>query len=677
MPNFNSERFVRDAIESILNQTLKDFEFLIIDDGSTDGSAGIIASYGDSRIRLIANGTNLGVTASLNRGIDLAAGEYIARMDSDDISMPTRLAEQAAFLDKNPACSMVAVMVLLIDEDGRPLGAWADDRQNATSEEIRRFLPRANCLAHPGIMIRKSVLADYRYDSRQRVAQDYDLWLRLCADGLAIVKLAEPLLGYRVRASSVTARSKGRMPDLKNVRTKACFLRRRVAEGRLNGFCRSVFFAACRDLCYTAAKGVLSLLERSRAHNGKMEVAVMAPVERDLRIMAINRWPVVRLLVAVGKLVGAVLPISNDSSLFFFFPFFHVGGAERVHAEVVGCFSEQKPWVFFTKRSRNSKFRQLFPPQARLFTCWALLKYGYPLSVGILAGLVNRHGKAAVFGSNSLFYYLLLPYLKPEVRCIDLLHAFGGGAENFSLPVVQRLDSRVVINEGVLTELQDQYAGHGLDAALLDRVVLIENMVQLPQRLPDKNAESVLRVLYVGRSGTEKRVHLVGRTARRCREAGIAAEFTMVGDVETALDAADRELCVLRGEVADPAVLAQLYAEADLLLLTSSREGFPLVVMEAMAHGVIPVCTRVGCIERHVHHGVNGFLVENGDEANIIDDLLATLRSLAQDRDLLAAVSQRAYHYACTAFGPDKFCSAYRALIENPTLTACEAPCRK
>ena len=269
MPLFNGERFVREAIESILNQTFTDFEFLIIDDGSTDGSVEIFASYDDPRIRLITNGENLGVTASLNRGVDLARGEYLARMDCDDVSLPTRLAEQVSFLDGNPDCAMVAAKVTMTDEDGNDCGAWLDDWKTVTHEALCRFLPRANCIAHPGIMIRKAILSRYRYNELQHVAQDYDLWLRMCADGLVISKLEKPLLRYRIHSASVTALSNRGMSDFKNVRTKAVFLRRRVAERKLNSFCCRVFITMLRDMYYGVAKGILGLFEGDRPSGKK------------------------------------------------------------------------------------------------------------------------------------------------------------------------------------------------------------------------------------------------------------------------------------------------------------------------------------------------------------------------------------------------------------------------
>jgi L-malate glycosyltransferase len=666
IPLYNAERYLAEALASILEQTFTDFELLVIDDGSTDTSVAIVRSFGDPRIRLVSNAANLGVTITLNRGIDLARGEYIARMDSDDICLPNRLAEQVAFLDAHPECAMVAVPVQMIAADGRDCGDWSDDRRTTSPETIRRFLPRANCIAHPGVMIRTALLAVYRYDGQQRVAQDYDLWLRLCADGHVIAKLAEPLLRYRLNPASVTAVTRGLLPDLKNVRTKARFLRRRLVEGTLNRFCLRVAVAMVQDLCYTLGKGVLGVVRPLVPATGAPDAEQGAVLARDLRIMALNRWLPVRLLVGIGMFLGRFLPVSNRSALFLFFPFFHVGGAEKVHAQVVDSCAAHRPWVFFTKKSANSTFRPLFPAQARLFNLWPLLKYGYPLSVGIMAGLINRHRSPVVFGSNSLFFYLLVPYLHARVRRGDLLHATGGGAEQFSLAVADHLDFRVVANETTLAELRDLYRQRGMDSLLAGRLLLIENMVPVPDQCPDKDRGGLLQVLYVGRGGSEKRLHLLVRAAQRCRQAGIPVLCTLVGDLAAAVAPLGDTNCRLLGEIADAQALAEIYAGAHVLVLTSSREGFPLVIMEAMAHGVVPVSTRVGGIDRHVRHGENGMLLDNGPEEVIVEELVATLCVLARDRDLLATLGQHAHATALASFGPDRFRAAYQKLLGVP-----------
>lgn len=395
----------------------------------------------------------------------------------------------------------------------------------------------------------------------------------------------------------------------------------------------------------------------------------------DMLITRCNGMLAVRLLVAAAKVVGRLIPLRNESSLFFFFPFLHVGGAERVHADITGCFSQERPWVFFTKKSDNNRFRALFPASARLLNIWPLLKYGYPLSVGIMAGLINRHERPVVFGSNSLFFYLLIPYLGRHVRRVDLLHAFGGGAEEFSLPVAGSMDRRVVINDRTARDLEAQYRSRGLEPQLSGRIALIENRVPVPRNCPEKDGRGPLNVLFVGRGSPEKRVHLVGRIATHCRQAGLAARFSLVGEMGEAVEPGDRENCEFYGETASPDVLPQIYDTAHVLLLTSSREGFPLVVMEAMARGVVPVVTDVGGLSRHLTSGVNGVLVENRDEDHIVREMAEAIARFAADREGLRSHSAAAYEYAKARFGGEDFCAAYRSLLLGAELKQRRGTC--
>jgi glycosyltransferase involved in cell wall biosynthesis len=124
MPVYNGEKYLREAIDSIFNQTFTDFEFLIVDDGSTDNSVEIINSYQNSRINLVKNDKNEGLVYTLNRGLSLAKGEYIARMDCDDISLPERLKKQIDFLDSNSEIAVVGTWIKVINEKEEPQTTW-------------------------------------------------------------------------------------------------------------------------------------------------------------------------------------------------------------------------------------------------------------------------------------------------------------------------------------------------------------------------------------------------------------------------------------------------------------------------------------------------------------------------------------------------------------------------
>ena len=193
--------FLREAIESILRQTFSEFEFAIINDASTDGTRAIIQSYSDPRIFLIDNTTPMGVAASLNRGLDLAKGAYIARMDCDDVSLPDRLERQVEYLEANHHVCVCGSWAELIDEGGRKLGVQKRPFGKQMQQEY--WIPSP--VVHPSAMIRRSQLGDMRYDEKLNAAEDYDLWLRL-NKVCTIDNIPKILLRYRIHKSSATSR---------------------------------------------------------------------------------------------------------------------------------------------------------------------------------------------------------------------------------------------------------------------------------------------------------------------------------------------------------------------------------------------------------------------------------------------------------------------------------------
>jgi len=202
MPVHNSEKYLRGAIDSILNQTFVDFEFLIIDDYSTDNSLQIVESYSDPRIRIVKNSTNMGIACSLNKGLELAKGEYIAPMDADDVAVIDRFTVQVDFLDNHPSIGIVGSAIEVIDEEGRPFRIV---NKPLNDSEIRWHLLLKNPFAHSAVMLRRKLIEKYRlfYDRQFETVQDYDFWSRL----LLLTKganISQVLLQYRVHSKSAT-----------------------------------------------------------------------------------------------------------------------------------------------------------------------------------------------------------------------------------------------------------------------------------------------------------------------------------------------------------------------------------------------------------------------------------------------------------------------------------------
>jgi len=191
MPVYNGEKYLAQAIDSILDQTLKDFEFLILNDGSNDNSEKIILKYNDSRIIYVKNDQNLGLSYTLNKGLQLAKGKYIARMDCDDVSSHDRFEKQANFLYNNPAVGIVGSWTSII-------GSQQISNDPTTNAELKVRLLWQCALAHPTVMMNSELLKKFglRYDVNYKYSQDYDLWAR-AAQHFELANIPEPLLYYR------------------------------------------------------------------------------------------------------------------------------------------------------------------------------------------------------------------------------------------------------------------------------------------------------------------------------------------------------------------------------------------------------------------------------------------------------------------------------------------------
>lgn len=203
MSVYNGEPYVREAIESILGQTFEDFEFLIVDDGSTDGTREVTRSYADPRMHLIENERNLGLTTSLNRGLALSRGEFVARQDADDISEPERLARQVAFLREHPDVALLGSGYRRIDDGGRVI---KEKNPVCDCTELRWRLLFYCPFVHSAVMLRRGAVLNQVgfYDETLSYAQDYELWHRI-ARRAAVANLPELLLRLRVHPRSMTA----------------------------------------------------------------------------------------------------------------------------------------------------------------------------------------------------------------------------------------------------------------------------------------------------------------------------------------------------------------------------------------------------------------------------------------------------------------------------------------
>ena len=208
MTAYNAEATIAAAIRSILGQSLREFELVIVDDGSTDGTASEVRAFADPRIRLLRNEANLGISRSANRGVAAAAAPLIARMDADDIALPTRLARQVRFLEQHPDILALGTAMRRIDRDGRPGRVVVLPK---TDGELRLLTLWGAPIHNPTAMIRRCAFTELglRYRSDLAVGEDYDFWARLLTHG-PIANLGSVECYYRTWDSSISSRGEER-----------------------------------------------------------------------------------------------------------------------------------------------------------------------------------------------------------------------------------------------------------------------------------------------------------------------------------------------------------------------------------------------------------------------------------------------------------------------------------
>ncbi len=206
IPVFNVSIYIKQSLKSILNQTYKNFEVLIIDDGSTDSTLKIVKTFKDKRIKILKNNKNSGLVVSINKGIETARGEYIARFDGDDISDIFRIKKQVKFLDENPEYIVIGTQAQDIDQNGQHIGQTLVPE---TDQQIRRVKYKKNFMIHPTVMMRTDIVkkvGGYRKFFKGG-AEEYDLWLRLLRHG-KFYNIPEKLIQKRIHASAFTQRQR-------------------------------------------------------------------------------------------------------------------------------------------------------------------------------------------------------------------------------------------------------------------------------------------------------------------------------------------------------------------------------------------------------------------------------------------------------------------------------------
>ncbi len=366
----------------------------------------------------------------------------------------------------------------------------------------------------------------------------------------------------------------------------------------------------------------------------------------------------------------ALLKKKNTSQLFFFFDRYAIGGAQRVHLDILDTVRDIPKQVYFTRRSLNDKLKQTFytVPNSKNadihFWCDNLL-FRF-LTVHFFAFYINRHPRAIVLSSNSTFFYDMVPFLKEKVYTIELLHNFTFGKmgmEFFGLANYKYLDKRLVIDANTLNNIHEQYKKFNVPPDYFKRIQLIEFGVDIPEQF-EKSYTFPLKILYAGRGGPQKRVWLVDKVAAYFIDKKEPVEFHFAGPIEDELSPIVISNSKVHGPIDSKERMNDLFRQSHVLLLTSAYEGFPLVVKEAMAYGCVPLVTALPGNKTHLKDSVNSLLIDAiEDEERVVNEAIEKIESLIAQPDLLKKLSGSAYEYATKNFKREKFIVEYRRML--------------
>lgn len=298
----NGQAFLREAVDSILAQTYSDFELIVVEDASTDRTADILNSYGDPRLRVISLGKNVGLADALNLALDNAHGEFIARMDADDVAYPRRFESQLALFHAYPEVVVLGSCYDLIDKNSTRFDTCQVKLNN---RELQSALLYENQFCHPSVMMRRESLVavgGYRCLGG-RYAQDYDLWLRLAERG-DLMNSGQPLLMYRFHDGQVSV-SKTTEQRYAAELYKELALQRRVGGMENVRNARLAVRARKREIGVAVANDLLSIARhfeelglRREAYAMKWRAAFVAPLSQPVRGLLRNwvhqHWPRIR-----------------------------------------------------------------------------------------------------------------------------------------------------------------------------------------------------------------------------------------------------------------------------------------------------------------------------------------------------------------------------------------------
>jgi glycosyltransferase involved in cell wall biosynthesis len=371
--------------------------------------------------------------------------------------------------------------------------------------------------------------------------------------------------------------------------------------------------------------------------------------------------------IGIGKLIQLLKGKTKQYELYFFFPFYHLGGAEKIHLQIAQLAKGKKAVIVFTRFADNPGFLANFKQIgidieiASKYTNNDILRL--PLNLiarGYYAARINKD-QAKVLNGQSNFGYKIAPWIKSTNAQFELIHSFN----SFSwirIPFMSYYTKTVMISQNKIQEHFNQYDNLQTPAYLKENIIYLPNAVEPITNNSAKQWTAPFKVIFVGRGSAEKRISSVIAIAKKAKENKLPFEFELVGDVDAYLPADAANYVSIAGMINEKEALNAKYQAAHFILLISSTEGMPLVVLEAMQNGCIPIATKVGDLSL-VLNKENSFLLNNSDKTIIQESFDALLHISNMQPDLLNSLSENGIKLISNTYSMQVFNANYTQLL--------------
>lgn len=634
LPTYNGSKFIRQSIDACLNQTYNNIELIIINDGSSDGTPGIIRTYKDNRIKYLSHEKNKGLPSALNTGFERATGDYLTWISDDNIFLPEAIEKMVNCLNQNKSIDFVyADYLIYYKETGKKESQVLPDNLNLT---------KVNSVGCCFMYTRRVYDNIGGYNPKFVLLEDYDYWIRICARYNSM-HYPQVLCIYTDHPGTLTSTRTYEISLFENI------LKFKNNYISLSDLGNAIYYSFLGSLSLFTKKKKLSIFIQNiyriyifRIFDLSIPLGLLCSlmliyllVVNKLKFEIGRSFEYIDLFFSFKQNCKKLKTSKNKTNILCVVPYLIVGGSEKVILNIAKVTDKEKFCfhIITTKPAKNvwynkynSVFQNIIIPYRRLEINNIYKKYFFQLIKSLNIDIVLI--------SDSSMGYKYLPELKSEfqnVKTVDVLHVEESPGSRPKLKwVTPFLDRRVctsermrkyMVEENKVTEIADSYVDklrviyNGIDINEYNPIFFTKGKFKSKFGIP----EDVKIISLIGRVSSEKNPYLFFDIARNIisRFPSYKIKFVIAGDgpdwdkIRNIINNSGiKENFILTGMVDS---IAEVLADSYILLVTSKNEGIPLVILEAMAMEVPVISTDVGGIHEVINDNINGYLVNPGD----------------------------------------------------------------